>query len=247
MNFSARCIAFFIFLVCVTSQLVAQLPTSTSVQLYLEDNGVPYAGWYDVTVSWYTSVAGGTPIHEETFSTLVTAGVATLEVGSNQPLSTQLLSQAPLWIGARVNGGVELTPRIPVLTVPYAMIADRALVAERLAPEVTGVVTSVNEIAGAVELRAGSGIRITRDKKELSVHATSQTESGVIPGERGVFQYSVTPLTLLAPNTRVNADVDAQTSIAVRVDSIDVTTNSILFVTSAPLLDTEFIRWQIQP
>lgn len=247
MKYSARILFCFVCLLSTGLSSKAQLPTSLTLQIYLEDVGVPVQGWHDLTLTWYPSIVGGSPLHEETFQTLVTDGIATVHVGSKVPLTIALMQQSPLWIGTKIDGGIELTPRMPVLTVPFAMLANRALVAERLAPEVTGVVTSVNEIAGAIELRGSNGITIQRNANELEIASRYTVESGSIPGVLGQHLYSVTPLTLLFPNSTIIATVTANTSIDVRVDSLDLLSNSILFVTSAPLLDTEFIKWQIQP
>lgn len=106
------------------------IPSAIAVQLYLEQSGQPVSGSHRVEVSWYTSVDGGDPSHTETFSTDVTRGVATVYLGSVQPLPATLLIGGPYWLGIRMDGGEELIPRTPVLSVPYAMLAAHALVAD---------------------------------------------------------------------------------------------------------------------
>ena len=166
-------------------------------------------------------------------------------LGSVVPLPPDLLLSGPFWLGIRVDGGNELQPRTALATVPYALLADRARIAQALAPEVTGVVTSVNEIAGMVQLEGGSGISIQRSGSTLRIDRESSRESGVIEDQPGQYRFSVTPLTTLLPQHRVRAEVLAETHIGVRVTDVDLTSNTFTIELAAPLSADERIVWSL--
>ena len=75
--------------------LTAQVPAIISVQLYLEESGVPVTGTRDLGVAWYTSAVGGVSQHTEILTTDVVDGIATVYVGSSVPLPPDLLLSGP--------------------------------------------------------------------------------------------------------------------------------------------------------
>jgi hypothetical protein len=200
---------------------------------------------HTLTLRWFDVVAGGVALHSENLEVDVAEGIATVQAGSAVPLPVGLLRRGQLWIGISVDGGPELVPRTVLASVPYALMAERALVAEALAPEVTGVVTSVNEIAGAVEVVGGLGVRVQRTGHTLTLSADGAIARGVEPGVRGQHLYRITmPKPLPSPIT-ISATVRSDTFVGVSVAEVDVAAGTFTLVTSAPLLDTESIEWII--
>ena len=240
-----RTLTILIVLTGLATQLAAQVPSMISVQLYLEENGIPVTGTRLLDIAWHTSAVGGLPEHREQLSADVIDGIATVYLGSTVPLPPDLLLKGPFWLAIQIDGGVELQPRTMLASVPYAMMADRSRVAQALAPEVTGVVTSVNEIAGAVQLVGGSGLDITRTGTTLRIDHRHVNESGRIEDRPGEHAFSITPLATLLPDHTIGVRVLSDTHIAVNITGVDYATNTIYIETSAPLLATELILWTI--
>ncbi|MEZ4711935.1 MAG: hypothetical protein R3A44_32415 [Caldilineaceae bacterium] len=61
----------------------------------------------------------------ESQSVAVTDGVFLVELGSQEALSDQILQTKDLWIGIRVGGDAEMTPRQQLTSVPRAVNAER--------------------------------------------------------------------------------------------------------------------------
>lgn len=240
----------FILVLCILlsgflTAVVAQVPPVITIPVFLEEGGVPVNGQRTIDVRWYTASAGGSAIYSESNTTTVDQGVAVLTMGTIVPISDSLLLQGPIWVGVSIDGGPELVPRTFLASVPYALLAQRSLVAESLAPEVTGVVTSLNELGGAIRLIGGKGATIRRDGSNLVVDVARVIESGTVTGEKGVYSYTIAPLNILEPDVVIHADVEAESHITTRIRSIDVVANTFTIETSAPLLTTEQIRWRL--
>ncbi len=240
-----RTLIILLVVVAACQPLASQIPTEISVQMYLEEGGLPVNGQRQLDVAWYVSPVGGVPLHEETFTTDVVGGVATLLLGSTTPLPQNMLLQGPFWLGIRIDGGVELQPRTALASVPYAMLADRARIAQALAPEVTGVVTSLNEIAGPVQVVNGEGLRLDRRGQTITLSASTVIETGVLDEVAGQYRFTVVPLTLLRPDMLVQAVVHAPSMITARVVDVDYLNNTITIETAAPLAAGEYVVWTV--
>ncbi|MFZ9870338.1 MAG: hypothetical protein ACO3I4_07505 [Candidatus Kapaibacteriota bacterium] len=190
------------------------IPHTIPVQMYLERSGQPVSGIHTVEVSWFTSVDGGVAKHSESFTTDVTRGVVTLYLGSIRAVPVELLTSGPHWLGVRVDGGEELLPRTPVLSVPYAMLASHALVAD--------------------SVRSGGA------------PPPLTTECGVVAPVQGQTRFLITPQQPVPPRYWIDARVEAPTSIAVRIGTVDLATNTIELFTAAPLSRHETLSWCIR-
>lgn len=108
--------------VCLISGIAAgQVPRVISHQGLLNDNtGVPISdGSHDVTVRFYTTDSGGDAIFEETQDVSTTSGLFSILIGLNQPLELEFDQQ--YWVGFSVDGGEEMSPRIPLTASPYSL------------------------------------------------------------------------------------------------------------------------------
>ena len=152
--------------------------------------------------------------HTESFTTDVTRGVVTLYLGSIRAVPVELLTSGPHWLGVRVDGGEELLPRTPVLSVPYAMLASHALVAD--------------------SVRSGGA------------PPPHTTECGVVTPVQGQTRFLITPQRPVPPRYWIDARVEAPTSIAVRIGTVDLATNTIELFTAAPLSRHETLSWCIR-
>ncbi|GMV52441.1 MAG: hypothetical protein IAE64_02415 [Flavobacteriales bacterium] len=234
-----------IFFFLAGSWAMAQIPRQFTLQLYLETNQIPLQGSHDVAVFWYGQPVGGTAEHSENFVTQASEGIVTLTLGSTVPLPLTLLQRGLVWLGISIDGAPELLPRTALNSVPYSLFTHHADIADALSPDVTGVVTSVNEVAGRVELVAGRGVTISRDGHTLTLEASRSFARGQLKGIAGVFEYTVSPGIEIPPEATIAASVLSNTYIGVSVRNIDYQTNTITLCTAAPLTDTELIQWVI--
>lgn len=223
----------------------SQVPQFFSLQLYVEESGIPLNGTHTLWVRWYNVAVGGGALFSEEFVATISDGITTVLPGSTKPLPPDLLRQGPLWIGVSVNGNPELSPRTILASVPYAMYSERSQVAEALSPDVTGVVTSVNEIAGAVNIVSGYGVRVTRSGNRLVLDTRRELARGIEQGRLGVHRYAIALSGPIPSDATIHATVDANTYIGVTIQNINTAAGTFEVVTSAPLLPTETITWFI--
>ena len=99
-----------------------QIPETMAYQGYLTNtDGDPADGTASVVFRLYDRPSGGTALWEETQQdVLFTDGVFTVHLGSVESLAEVSFGQA-LWLGVSVAGSQELTPRVALEAVPFAM------------------------------------------------------------------------------------------------------------------------------
>ncbi|MDP1822697.1 MAG: hypothetical protein Q8L48_05630 [Archangium sp.] len=109
------------------SLLVASLasaqavPTQVSFTARLVDAGAPVQGNRDFIFRLFPTVVAGTEIWSETRNTVaVVDGAVNLQLGASTPLDDTIFDGQTLYLEVTVGGQV-LTPRTPVVSVPYAV------------------------------------------------------------------------------------------------------------------------------
>lgn len=235
-----------IMLLATCLQCAAQVPQTIAVQVYLETNGNALNGQHDITIRWYDAPVGGSVLFVESLNVEVVEGIATLHAGSVLPLPDTLFQRSSIWLGFSIDGAAELLPRTILASVPFALVAQRSLVAESLSPEVTGVVTSINEIAGNVEVQGGHGIQVQRNGRTLTISHSGSPLNGRIEATLGKHIYKVVLGAPLPPNSMICATVHANTFVGINVDTVNEATGEFTLVASAPLDVGEWIEWRIQ-
>jgi hypothetical protein len=133
----------------------AAVPQTMSYQGVLRDAGgspVP-DGDYGLTFGLYTQDIGGALLWTETQTVTVADGIFDAILGTVTPLSIEFAAQ--YWLGISVEGEAELTPRVQLSSVPYALRADS------IDPNVVSSVDGVTNDEGNIDLVAGSNITIT--------------------------------------------------------------------------------------
>lgn len=129
----------------------AQIPQTLNYQGVLTDAGgtVVPDGNYNIAFKLYDVPAGGTHLWEEAHVVAVGKGIFNVVLGSLVPLA--LPFDKPYWLGVRVAGGAELTPRIALTSSAYSMnamsVADNAVTSMMI---VDGAVETNDLAAGAV-------------------------------------------------------------------------------------------------
>jgi hypothetical protein len=112
-----------------------------------DGSGNPLNGNADITFRLYDVSEGGvalwTEAHTEANAVLVSSGLFSTLLGSIEPIPPEVMSSSPLYLGVTVGSDAEMTPRQPVSSVAYALVAndvaDGAITAAKLA---SGAVTT---------------------------------------------------------------------------------------------------------
>ncbi|WP_224240526.1 hypothetical protein [Hyalangium gracile] len=79
----------------------------------------------DLRFALYATPTGGSPLWEETFpATAVTNGYYSVVLGTSTPLPASVFNGQALYLGVSVLGQSELTPRLAVVSTPYALLAN---------------------------------------------------------------------------------------------------------------------------
>jgi hypothetical protein len=84
------------------------------------------------TFSLYAVTTGGTALWSETQTLAPSNGIVSTTLGAITPLPVPL--NQPLWVGISMGADPEMTPRLPLASVPYALtIADGAVTTAKIA------------------------------------------------------------------------------------------------------------------
>ncbi len=86
--------------------------------------GDPLAGSHTLTMSLYDTPSGGTAAWSEDIPTSMTDGYYSVVLGENSVLAADTFDGSTLYLGISVDSGPELSPRIAVVSVPYAVTAQ---------------------------------------------------------------------------------------------------------------------------
>ena len=108
----------------------------------LDADGAPLEDEATITFRVTDSESGGTALWEDEITVLLTNGFYSAVLGASEdnPLDTDVLSQAPVWLELQLDGEGAMTPRSPIHAVPYATMAT-------VAEEVSGGPVDASEIA----------------------------------------------------------------------------------------------------
>jgi len=172
----------------------AQIPRQLSYQGVLTNAAgelVP-DGDRSLTIALYSEASGGSAIWTETQTVTVVRGLFNAILGRITPIPPSLFFDRAYFLGVSVDGGTELAPRAALTAAPYAL---RAQVAEGLAPNASGAVTSVNGTTGDLTLVGAGGTTISRVGTEFTISSTGGGGTGI----QGV-QNTDGSITITAPN-----------------------------------------------
>ena len=120
-----------LFAVCALLPLpAAALERTVTVQgTVLTASGAPSPGDHALTLRLFAAQTGGSPVHEQVYGTVtLPGGVFDLALG---PLPASIAAdEAALWLEAVVDG--LALPRTPLRPTPFALVAQRATLAQDL-------------------------------------------------------------------------------------------------------------------
>ena len=108
----------------------------------LDADGAPLEDEATITFRVTDSESGGTALWEDEVTVLLTNGFYSAVLGASEdnPLDTDVLSHAPVWLELQLEGEGTMFPRSPINAVPYATMAT-------VAEEVSGGPVDASQIA----------------------------------------------------------------------------------------------------
>jgi len=136
--------------------------------LITDAGGQPVAeGNHTVTFRLYDATTGGTPLWTETHTVRTFAGVFDVMLGSQTAIGA--IFDRPMWMAIAVDGGVEMTPRLALVSVPMALHTNIADSVSVVGPMTTGVVRSVNGGDGHLVIVGDGGTTVTSSGDTVTV------------------------------------------------------------------------------
>lgn len=141
-----------VLLFLVQGAATGQVPRQINYQGFLTDAlSQPLNATPSIVFSLYDVASGGTALYTETQIVTVTNGIFDVAIGSVTPLN--LPFDIPYFLGVKVAGDSEMTPRRAVLASPYALQAAEALTLAAAATvgggQITGAISG-GQITGAI-------------------------------------------------------------------------------------------------
>jgi hypothetical protein len=170
-----------LFGVLASGAMLAQVPRTMSYQGVLTDaagNPVPN-GAHTIIINLYDVPTGGSALYGETHPVTTDRGVFNIVIGSVSPIPAAVLFDREYYLGIRLDGGAEMTPRTRLAASPYAI---RSSLADGLKPGASGVVTSVNGQSGAVTFVGGGGTTVTQAAGTVTISSTGGSGGNGIQG-----------------------------------------------------------------
>lgn len=109
--------------------LAAGVPSTIDQQgRFLKMDGTPESGALTVIFSLYNMAQGGTAAWSETQQlTLDSGGFYSAQLGSSTPFAPTLFDGTVLYLGVKIMGEDEMTPRQAIVSVPYSLRAGTAV------------------------------------------------------------------------------------------------------------------------
>ncbi len=112
-----------------TSSVAMAVPANITQQgRLLDDGGKPLTGSHTLHFTLYDAASSGATLWEgEVDVDLGDSGFYSVVLGSeSNPLDKSKLQGDEAWLGLSVDGGDEMSPRLQITSVPYALVAGRA-------------------------------------------------------------------------------------------------------------------------
>jgi hypothetical protein len=92
----------------------------------LDASGQPVSASQVIIYKIYDAATGGNVLWTETLTVPFDNGYFSVQLGTMTPISTSLLAGGARYLGVQVGADDEMTPREPLTSVPYALLASVA-------------------------------------------------------------------------------------------------------------------------
>lgn len=111
--------------VCFAGVAAAAVPTTITHQGRLYDaEGTPVQGTIEVVFALYDAADAAVPVWSEVHSITFEEGYFSIDLGGQVPFTEATFDGALRYLGITVGNDPEMTPRAPVQSVPYAILAN---------------------------------------------------------------------------------------------------------------------------
>jgi hypothetical protein len=157
----------------------AGVPDFVAFTARLTNNGVPVNGPQTLEIRLMAATSGGSPIWSEAYPAAnFSNGQVYLSLGVETPGLQNHFDGSPRWFEVVVNGQV-MSPRLPVVSVPYAFRAVRADEAASLSGlGADDVVTQVNAGTGLSGGGAGGQVSLSVNTGVVQSRVTGSCQGG---------------------------------------------------------------------
>ena len=170
-----------VFILATITFVQAQIPRLISYQGVLTDQQGAFIpdGTHSLTLKIYDVLAGGSAIYTETQNISISKGLFNINIGSINPIPFTINFDKPYFLGVSVDFGAEMAPRTILTSVPYSLRAERANVAETLAPGASGVVTSINSAQGNINIVGSGGTTVNQSGNTITISSSGGGGQGI--------------------------------------------------------------------
>jgi len=159
---------------------MAQSPRTISYQGLVTSNGAPIKnGIHVLKISLYTDETGGNPVYTESLSASTNSGLFSVILGGTTPIPSSVTFDRQYYLGVAVDAGDELAPRTIFTSVPYSLHSEVADYAKGVASDAKGIVTSIDELSGNVEIAGDSTISVVPSGHLLQLHAFTKNDPAI--------------------------------------------------------------------
>ncbi|MBL7997418.1 MAG: hypothetical protein JNL32_02155, partial [Candidatus Kapabacteria bacterium] len=201
----------------------AQIPATINYQgvLALNATTVVPDSTYIVSFRLYASQASANAVWSEQRVVTTQQGVFDVILGELNPFAVPF--DRPYWLGVTVEGQSEMQPRIPLVSVPYALqavkavyadsarysttagrsdtaniairsiISDTALIANEISGDAKGVVISVNGLQGNIILEGTGGTTVSTSGSRIRISSTGGNGIATITSNDGSISVVIGP------------------------------------------------------
>src|SRR3989339_377520 len=157
------------------------VPSKMNFQGKLTDSGGnPITSAVEVVFTIYDASSGGTVLWTETIAGLTPdQGLINQELGLATPITSGIFSGDTRYLAIKVGADAEMTPRIPLATVPFAFrsaVAD-SIIAGQVVTTIAS--TGATPLRDAVTLSGGTGISLIQSGQDIQITAVS-TAGGTV-------------------------------------------------------------------
>jgi uncharacterized Zn-finger protein len=162
-------LALFIALSCAA--FAQDVPSQLSFSARISNAGVPLTGNHTVLLKLYGTPSGGAELWSESSTANAEGGLVTLVLGVTTALGPSILDGRPLFVEVSVDGQV-LLPRLPVVSVPYAVRASVAASAGTLGSLTPADLALVNHTHPGVYLPVSASNTCPGTEKMIGLNAS---------------------------------------------------------------------------
>ncbi|MBL7975219.1 MAG: hypothetical protein JNJ85_09920, partial [Candidatus Kapabacteria bacterium] len=147
-TFNTLLFTFMVLFCAFTMDATAQIPKTINYQgaLALPNNEPVPDAQYNVTFRMYDSETNGNELWAEQQTVVTFQGVFDAILGNKTLLN--LAFDKPYWLSVQIEGQQEMTPRVPLVSVPFALSALKAINADSATFATKALLSDSASVAG---------------------------------------------------------------------------------------------------